>query len=483
MRLRTCASLVVLGASALTALPASAGPGGAPVGPGGKATPNVRLLANVPTGTGVGGDFLGSTYFMTSADTAWFNAGLGYGATGGLLAFDASSPASPAVVGALPIGHQQNEDLSLSRSRRLAIVSQQPTRAVSLVSSTPCVPGRVYVVDVSVPTAMRPTAPPLVLPAQVGTAEDGRSLCGPGHTASLVGGDRYLWLSGSRDGRVYVVDLRDAAAPTLLGSFTTPAGAPSTGYAPGAVHDVDVDRFGDVWVAGSGGTALYRLTKDPLKPQLLASMRTADSRRAIQLIHHGSQRLDRDTVLIAEEDYQNNCVSANHEDGSLQTWRIDRRGKRLVQLGSYDAPRGGDDSGPLSSMCSSHWFTVNQHKVVADAWYGAGVRFVDVSDPRRPRPVGTWRGDSTIAGQARFVPGRADLVYVADYARGLDVVQIDRGGQGARTVSPKDEKAVSALPGAAQAPVRIAGLRFTVKSAPVRLQPHPDFGWACALPA
>jgi len=224
-----------------------------------------------------------------------------------------------------------------------------------------------------------------------------------------------------------------------------------------------------VWVAGSGGTALYRLSAKPLAPTLVATMSTADSRRAVQLIHHGSQRLDRDTVVIAEEDYQPGCTSANHEDGSLQTWRIDRSRKRLVQLGSYDAPRDADDSGRLSQLCSSHWFTINKHKVVADAWYGAGVRFVDLSDPRRPRPVGVWRGDSTTAGQARFVPGRPDLVYVSDYTRGLDVIQIDNGGQGAKTATPKDEVPT----GVASVP----GLRM-----PVELHPHEDFGWVCAVP-
>lgn len=467
---RALLTACLLGSSALL-VPASAGPAALPVGPGGSATPNVRLLANLPTGTGVGGGFIGTTYFQTTADTAWFTSPTGsHGVLGGLLALDASAPEAPVVTGSLPLPHHQNEDLSLSARRRIAVISQQPSRASALVASSPCVPGRLFLVDVSTPRAMRLTAPPLVLPAQFGNAEDGRSLCGPGHTASLVANDELLWVSGSRDGRVYVVDVRDLTAPRLLGGFRTPAAAASTGYAPGVVHDVDVDQYGDVWVAGSGGTALYRLTKDPLAPALVATMRTADSRRAIQLIHHGSQRLDRDTVVIAEEDYQPRCTSATHEDGSLQTWRIDRAHKRLVQLGSYDAPRDADDSGPLSSACSSHWFTINKHKVVADAWYGAGVRFLDLRDPRRPRPIGVWRGDSTTAGQARFVPGRPDLVYVSDYTRGLDVIQIDDGGRGARTVSPKDEvpTGVTSVP----------GLHL-----PVRLHAHEDFGWMCAVPA
>jgi len=477
VKTRACVVSALLAAGLTGLAPAEAGPGQLPVGPGGLATPNVTHLLNVPTGIGVGGGFIGSTYFQTSADPAWFRGAGSHGLTGGgLLAFDASAPETPLLAGTLPIPHHQNEDLSLSAKRNLAVISQQPARTVPVIATTPCQAGRIYLVDVSVPQAMRLAGLPVLLPAQVGTAkDDGRSLCGPGHTATLVGNDDYLWVSGSRDGKVYVVDIRDLTMPTVLGSFATPAGAEGTGYAPGAVHDVDVDPLGDVWVAGSGGTAVYRLTKNPLKPSLVASMTTKDARSAIQLIHHGSQRLDRDHVLIAEEDYQDNCDNSatEHQDGSLQSWRIDRKAKRLRPVGSYDAPRGADASGPLSTMCSSHWFTINSHDVVADAWYGAGVRFVDASNPKRLRPIGVWRGDSATAGQARFVPGRPDLVYVADYSRGLDVIKIANGGKGARTVSPKDEKPVGGV-----SALGVPGLRIAVK-----LHAHEDFGWACAAPS
>lgn len=156
----------------------------------------------------------------------------------------------------------------------------------------------------------------------------------------------------------------------------------------------------------------------------------------------------------------------------------------LRPLSQFDVPRAGDDSGPLSTMCSSHWFTVNGSKVVADAWYGAGVRFVDMSNPKKPRPIGVWAGDSTVAGQARFVPGRPDLVYVADYRRGFDVIKIAAGGKGAPTVTQMDEKPTRAG-GARVATTRVPGVTFPVKASasPLAMTAHPEFGWACAVAA
>lgn len=139
----------------------------------------------------------------------------------------------------------------------------------------------------------------------------------------------------------------------------------------------------------------------------------------------------------------------------------------------WDAPTNADNSGPLEQKqyCSSHWFDVNDSGVVADGWYGAGVRFLDLSNPNRPRPIGIYAGDSTTASQALFVPGRRDLVYVADYVRGLDVVKIANGGRGARTVSEADTKRVGTDE------VVVPSLAFQV-----RLVPDKRWGWGCARP-
>lgn len=469
--------LLALALSATAALTASAepeGPGQLPLGPGGRATPNVSLALNLPVGQATGGAFHKGHYFLTASDVAWLRGGSPAATTGGLAVFDVAAPESPKPVGFLPLPHFQNEDLQISEERDLLVISQDRSR----VPNGPVIPGRVYLIDVAVPQA-----PVLlsvtVLPAQVGTLPTGDPAGGPGHTASMVAGDTYLWLSGSRDRSVWVMDIRDPAAPTVVGSFVTPAADDTKNRAPGQTHDAAVDRFGDVWVMGTGGTALYSLTANPLKPRLLARTGKGDNARLNHFIHHGLERLDRDTVLVAEEDYSvGRCTGADtpDEDGSLQAWRIDRKAGLLRPLSTWDAPKGASDSGPLSQMCSSHWFGINGAKVVADAWYGAGVRFVDLSNPKKPRSIGMWAGDSTIAGQAKFVPGRDDLVYVADYGRGLDVVKIAAGGKGARTVTTKDEQRSGDV-------VPVPGLSFPVRLPAVSMTPHEDFGWACAVPS
>jgi hypothetical protein len=438
-RLLPAALLLVLGA-----LPSGADPLHLPTDASGWATPNVTPLAHVPTvGAGVSGAFYDPrTFVLSVADEAWNEVGVNpVPVTGGMQVFDTSDPAHPEQIGSLPLPHQQNEDISVSAARKVAIVSQDWLG----------LPGRLYVVDMSDRTAPSLRSV-LVYPGSYG------------HTATLVDHDRYLWVSGGSD--VLVVDLRDLDNPVVAGTFATPAGR--QGSSSAGVHDAEPDRYGDITVYGSGGTAVYRLTSSPTAPRLIASISPKDNTQVRNgLIHHGGQRLDRDTWLLTEEDYDEGCG----DDGAFEVWRIDRAAKRLRFVSMWDAPKGADaDRGALeqTQYCSSHWFTVNSNKVVADGWYGAGVRFLDVSDPRHPRPIGIWAGDSTTASQAIFAPGHDDIVYVPDYVRGLDVIRIAKGGKGAKTVTDAQTRRVgsSTVPG--------LSLRF-------RLTPDKRWGFTCLV--
>ena len=430
------------------------------------ASANVRLVRNVPTGVGVGGKFSGGYYFQTTARSTGYRGPSGDAISdGGLWVFDVKDPENPQVAAHLPLPLWQNEDVELSAKRKILLVAMDrrtSTAPAPAPVDSPQLPGVLFVYDIADPT-LPVLKSALALPAEVGTDKNGKRLHGAGHTASCVLDCRYAYLTGARDGSVLVVDLRDPANPKVMGTVRTPAGNAHKAYDPGLVHDVNVDRYGDVWMSGTGGTALYAPVRDPMKPRLIATTSAADNARTNQVIHHNTMRLDRDTVLLSEESF-NACgaddpASAEPQGGRFQTWRIDRAAKRLVPLALFSKKVPGVRS------CSSHWMDVNKNAVVADAFFEAGTRFFDVRDPGVLRQVGWWRPNDGAAGQAQYVPGRPDLVYVSDYLRGLDILKIDDGGAGA------DE--VTGAEGGGESPLPVSRLRF---------EPNGDFGYACPLP-
>ncbi|MGH2829948.1 MAG: LVIVD repeat-containing protein [Actinomycetota bacterium] len=461
----------------------------------GLGSPNVHWVTTLHTGSAVGGKFaeIGGKmyYFQTTVRPPFYiPSGLG---TGGVVVLDVTNPEQPVPAGFFPIPVSQNEDVELSANRGILLYSMDNRAAVSVplglanactgVSEDPqdratlCrrVGGALFVIDISMPNAPRLRSV-LQYPAIEGFREDGRPLSGTGHTASCILDCNYAYVAGGRNRGVYVVDLRDLDAPTIMGKIASPAGADNDVYKPGVVHDVHSDRFGNVWMAGSGGTAMYAPITNPMKPKLLATVTPGDNKATNQLIHHGVQRFDRSTVIIGEENFANGCgrsdagVGAKDEDGRLQVWKIDSKAKRLRVQDTWDSeiaagsmPETLQDT--IGIGCSSHWFDFNSNKIVADGWYEQGLRFLDISNQRKIRQIGYWIGPGTAASQAQFVPGRPDLVYVADYSRGLDVIRLDDGGRNARTVTAPLAREWFRTPGVDFAP---------------RLRKDETFGWACA---
>ena len=69
-------------------------------------------------------------------------------------------------------------------------------------------------------------------------------------------------------------------------------------------HDTELDSTGTVWSVGGGGAAGYKLTANPLAPQLLGTTGAAGSNPSPynDFILHNSQRRGK-TLLVTEEDY------------------------------------------------------------------------------------------------------------------------------------------------------------------------------------
>lgn len=506
MKIRLLASAIAL----MMLLPATAGAGPdapkiADIPVTGFSSENVTLVTTIQgVGSGVGGKFVtinDKQYYILSSPRGGFFVPSGVG-TGGVWALDVTNPEQPIPAGFLPIPLTQNEDIEVSASKKIALFSADGRRAASVpFVGDACgqdltaqqrailcarIGGALVVVDISTPSALKPLSV-FPYPEVSGFAENGLPRSGPGHTATCILDCNFVYVTNGRgfDRAVYVIDLRDPANPVEMGWVSSPAAAPANGFSPGVLHDVNVDKFGNVWMVGSGGTAMYAPITDPLKPKLLATISAADNAKTNQLIHHGSLRFDKNTVLIAEEAFGDGCGKADagrgdynkdgsdDEDGSLQTWSIDLRKKRINLLDTWDSElaessAAGTLKGAVGVTCSSHWFDVNANKVVADGWYEQGVRFLDVRNPRKIRQVGYWLAPGAAASQAQYVPGRNDIVYVADYARGIDVIRIADGGRNASTV--KAPIATSWLKG-------YTGINFSPKFAP-----DETYGYACKRP-
>lgn len=476
------AAMVVRPAPATPVQPPASAPAVVPAGVGPLTSPNVSLLLNIPDTGMVGGHFFDHYFVATTANVDPFLVS----PHGGVRVYDIANPAMPVLTGVLALPHGENEDVDISQSRKFLLISMETygrfIGGAALGESNPA-KDKLYVVSLANPAA--PTViGSLDLPSTVKDGK-GKSVEGPGHIANCIADcKRYAYITGADDGALYIADLADLTKPAIIGSVSgavNHAGFRSyTTAVSGYVHDVNTDQYGQVWVTGEGGTAQLDV-RNPLKPKPVRWVWQTDNVRLNQSILHNSLLLDRKTLLVTEEDYRepqcgrsetklpNGQVLKKAEQGSFQTWKIESRkgagGLRpldswIVELGKY-----AEGSSVAQIYCSSHWFTFNDRKVVAVGWYHQGVRFLDVSNPRSIRQVGYWNGPGSQASAAYFVPGHRDLVYVADYQRGFDVLRIQDGGAAAPTVVM---------------PIRTEWL--TPGYQPGGLVPSKRFGYACLVP-
>ena len=411
---------------------------------------NVEPLLTLPVPHPIGARFRDGLMYVTTTE--------------GLTIYDITDPALPVPVGALPLPHFENEDVDLGGN--ILLVSNDPSEGV----------GVLYVIDISNPSApvLKSALPTgfvyTGVPGIFGLPEPQED--GIGHTASCIQDCQFAYLAGTAEG-IQIVDLRDPAAPKLAGRFKPP----TTGISS---HDVQVDGDGLAWIVGGDGSAAYDVT-DPLKPKLV--MRTDENivnsgqlgfpgpdpvfgiggkgETPIDLIHHDSLRFHKKSskgnfqpkagktypaggngkvVGIVEEDYNRpTCEGA----GSFQTWGItDKRtssgARKLVLLDLYETELQslveGRGWAPVTGLCSAHYFD-ERDGLVAGGWYEEGTRFLDVTDPTGIRQVGYWAPTKGETWSVLFAPTdpTGSIVYALDFARGIDVLRIDRSDQRTRT--------------------------------------------------
>jgi LVIVD repeat len=433
------AMLVVGGVVALwSAIPAAAQVADPPLA----TSSNVQLLDHIP-GSAAGMNFKGHYAYVTG----W----------AGVTVLDISNAAQPKLAGALPLPHFENEDVDLC-GNTLIVVNDREVEDLGSV---------MYVVSIA-----NPTTPVIQAVLPLGLTGSGR---GSGHIANFVKSDcTQVWVDGGE--LVEVVDLTIPSAPRSLGKFESAA---SLSDAFKVSHDTEFDKStGTVWNVGGGGAAGYKLTANPLKPQLLATTGTAGRNPSPynDFILHNSQRRGK-TLLVTEEDYidtDETPPGGCRGQGKFETWDLSRLSKgAITPQGTWETELNGmftsgavDSKAPVTVNCSSHWFDA-KNGVAAVGWYEQGVRFLDYRNPAQITQVGYYipAAGSTWAAYWSPTDPNGEVAYTADAYRGVDVLKIQDGGL-------TDKKV--------KAPVRNEWLGSpTFDSA--TFQPHPTFGFVCPV--
>jgi hypothetical protein len=387
------------------------------LGPEPLTSSNVDLVATIP-GTYIGMRRVGTHLVATGTD--------------GFSTFDISDPALPKPLAVLPIAHFENEDVSADNN--VAIVSNDREKGSN--------GGLMYVIDIR-----DMQVPKLASTLSLAIAAPDDTERGPGHIANCVAPGKNacstVWLTGGH--RIWVVDLKDMAAPKLVGAFDTPASMGSSGFGTpgkirsGATHDVERDSTGTLWVTGSGGAFGYRLTSNPLKPKLLAGSGKEGVKPTVNdFILHNSKRAStgKNTLLVTEEDYVDDRHTDDYPPGScngqgkFQTWDISgyETGRTMKLQNQWKtevtgAPFVSGNKAPVTANCSSHWFEESKG-IAAVGWYEQGTRLLDVRDPKKIKQVGYWLPPNAVTWGAYWMTD--DLVYTADVGRGIDVLRVHR---------------------------------------------------------
>ena len=368
----------------------------------------------------------------------------------GLKGYDITAdPTKPRLVGEFSLpGFWQSEDTDADHKRKIIYLSRDP-RAYGGTTDTG--ESGVYIIDVSKPESLKQLAYQ-VLPA--------------GHTTSCINDCQYLWTGGPAKaswmpadwgGRpAWVTDVRDPRRPKV---FPDPIDTGRNDGKTDYTHDIQIDASGVAWSSGRGGVRGYYtrgLHFDPVKkrfrkatawdPVPYAGGGVDEATSNSSFMHNSFRAVGRtrdqaadprkwgegQVLYITEETFNDGCA----DDGLLviaslkgsyggQGWRsTPERPFRLQTLSTWGAAgqegsRADTGNAEADNDCSAHYFDIKDG-VIAQAFYSQGTRFLDVRDPTNPRQIAYFRPDNARTWAAYY---HGDYVYVADHARGIDILK------------------------------------------------------------
>lgn len=403
---------------------------------------NVQSIASIPTmQAAISINFIDDTMFVSTVH--------------GVYSYDVSDPASPTLLGALPMYIWENEDVDLDPVRKRLFISRDPRGFTSPATSGATFPyGAVHIIDVSNPALMIQLNM-FTVPA--------------GHTTTCVNSCDYVWTSGPYanaqtqpqfSGRpIYSTDVTDPTSPKPCAE---PIDTDHFDGKSGYVHDVQVDKRGIAWVSGEGGVRGYWTSGEHRNP-LTGSVETAtgckpipyggagspESATSSRFMHNswhdwvkggakpGPGGVPRNRVLLGtEENIVSDCATAGRFVAYDLAGTYNGQGfkpdtaptKRMTVLDTWTPEHQQGSTG----CDSAHYFTSRGDGLTANAFYSQGVRFLDTSDPTDIRQVGYFVNSDSNTWAAYWHNG---YVFVADFGRGVDVLKFEGSPANAPTVT------------------------------------------------
>lgn len=406
--------LLVLVLALLAAAPAHASSGLDHV-----ASEDVTLLQNVRlAGSGQGAGLHGNRLLITGPSQ--------------LTVFDVARPEAPELLGVAPLG-AANESEDVPGDGRWAAVSEAQCADAAVAG------GCLAVFDVT------------------GAPRRIASLGMQAQSAACVLGCRYLWVSGENA----IVDMADPAAPRIVGTFLDRG---DDRLQRGCTFSREA-RPGLVLASCDPIFALSTLPEHdgaPTRPAILALADTADYRSTAGFggVPHSARwprGSDRFMLSTTETPFSPQC--GGDDLGAFVVWdarAVLEGGRGFRRLGEWRPANGSyvDGRSPYNAVgCSPHFLahhpTFADGGLVAVATLENGLRFLQVGESGQIDERSYFLGLGGTAAVPLWHPnGR--ILYLADYARGLDVLEY--AGETYVPARPAPATAPPAMPAPTSAP-------------------------------
>ena len=434
----------------------------------------------------------------------------------GFRTYDVSDPANPMMMdGFQPdkilgeYGYWQDEDMQIDTRRKLIIGALDPRHddvdqtscpgigTLATKNRNPLCDSGFYVISYRDPANLRQIGDFVELPA--------------GHTATCIDGCRWIWTGGPArrddlpelfpgvwtaftpggrgDGRpIWVTDLRDAHKPRV---YPQPIDLYRNDGATDYSHDVNVDDHGIAWTSGRGGILGYATSgkwRDPYtdrkrrakpwNPVLVAGGGVGGVSQPQTIFMHNSLRpvdgsvrasgVKKGGVLIGtEEDFTEPCEASGRVVFSDLTDSVGGEPAanstpedpyRMTPLDTFHPADSGEAIDP-SLGCSAHYFELSR-STLGVAWYGQGLRLLDVSDARDVRQIGYYRVTGSTEEETSNswdLAWNGRYVYLFDMNRGIEVLELSEGTKAASVAKLRTVRAPAARADR-HAPVAAGGL-------------------------